>query len=141
MEHTLAAVMANIMSESLFACLRNYMNAVRYSENDTGLLFRNRWGKAYRPNSILQKYKKLLEEAGIPCTASGKLPRLHDLRHTFAVHALEGMAAQGIDMYVSIPYLEEYMGHLKRNRTWRWKSSYNAGIKNFGSRTVVTKYL
>lgn len=69
------------MSESLFACLRNYMNAVRYSENDTGLLFRNRWGKAYRPNSILQKYKKLLEEAGIPCTASGKLPRLHDLSY------------------------------------------------------------
>ena len=61
------------MSESLFACLRNYMNAVRYSENDTGLLFRNRWGKAYRPNSILQKYKKLLEEAGIPCTASDRV--------------------------------------------------------------------
>lgn len=99
------------MSESLFACLRNYMGAVRYSENDTGLLFRNRWGKAYRPNSILQMYKKLLEEAGIPCTSSGRLPRLHDLRHTFAVHALEGMAAQGIDTYVSIPYLEEYMGH------------------------------
>lgn len=108
------------MSESLFACLRNYMNAVRYSENDTGLLFRNRWGKAYRPNSILQKYKKLLEEAGIPCTASGKLPRLHDLRHTFAVHALEGMAAQGIDMYVSIPYLEEYMGHRNINCTEKY---------------------
>lgn len=29
----------------------------------------------------------------------------------------------------------------KRNRTWRWKSSYNAGIRNFGSRTAVTKYL
>ena len=29
----------------------------------------------------------------------------------------------------------------KRNRTWRWKSLYNAGIKNFGSRTTVTGYL
>ena len=60
------------MSESLFACLRNYMNAVRY------------------------------------------------LRHTFAVHALEGMAAQGIDMYVSIPYLEEYMGHRNINCTEKY---------------------
>lgn len=108
------------MSDSLFACLRNYMSAVGYSENDTGLLFRNRWGEAYRPNSILQKYKKLLEEAGIPCTARGRLPRLHDLRHTFAVHALEGMVAQGIDTYVSIPYLEEYMGHRNINCTEKY---------------------
>lgn len=99
------------MSESLFDCLKHYMSSVGYPENDTGLLFRNRWGGAYRPGSILQRYKKLLAEAGIPCTASGRLPRLHDLRHTFAVHALESMADKGIDMYVSIPYLEEYMGH------------------------------
>ncbi len=99
------------MSESLFDCLKDYMSSVGYLENDTGLLFRNRWGGAYRPGSILQRYKKLLAEAGIPCTASGRLPRLHDLRHTFAVHALESMAGNGIDMYVSIPYLEEYMGH------------------------------
>lgn len=108
------------MSESLFVCLRNYMGAVRYSENDTGFLFRNRWGKAYQPNSILQKYKKLLEEAGIPCTPSGRLPRLHDLRHTFAVHALEGMVTQGIDTYVSIPYLKEYMGHRNINCTEKY---------------------
>lgn len=41
-------------------------------------------------------------------------------RHTFAVHALEGMAAQGIDMYVSIPYLEEYMGHRNINCTEKY---------------------
>lgn len=99
------------MSESLFGCLKHYMNSVGYLENDAGLLFRNRWGEAYRPESILHRYKKLLEEAGIPCASSGKLPRLHDLRHTFAVHALEGMVDKGIDTYVSIPYLEEYMGH------------------------------
>lgn len=99
------------MSESLFACLRNYMNSVGYSENGTGLLFRNRWGEAYRTGSILGRYKKLLVEAGVPCAANGRLPRLHDLRHTFAVHALESMVDKGIDTYVSIPYLEEYMGH------------------------------
>lgn len=108
------------ISESLFECLKNYMNSVGYSENNPGLLFRNRWGEAYRSNSILQRYKKLLEEAGIPCTASGRLPRLHDLRHTFAVHSLEGMIDQGMDTYVSIPYLEEYMGHRNINCTEKY---------------------
>lgn len=99
------------MSESLFEFLKRYMAQVGYSENDGGLLFRNRWGKAYLPGSIRKQYKILLAEAGIPCTENGRLPRLHDLRHTFAVHSLEYMADQGIDTYVSIPYLEEYMGH------------------------------
>lgn len=99
------------ISESLFKCLINYMNSVGYAVNDHGLLFRNKWGEAYRPGSILRRYKKLLEEADIPCASSGKLPRLHDLRHTFAVHSLEGMIDQGMDSYVSMPYLEEYMGH------------------------------
>ncbi len=49
-----------------------------------------------------------------------KSKRLDFLRHTFAVHALEGMAAQGIDMYVSIPYLEEYMGHRNINCTEKY---------------------
>ena len=38
-------------------------------------------------------------------------------------------------------YAEVHKANLKRNRTWRWKSLYNAGIKNSGNRTVVTKYL
>ena len=40
-----------------------------------------------------------------------KSKRLDFIRHTFAVHALESMVDKGIDTYVSIPYLEEYMGH------------------------------
>lgn len=99
------------MSESLFEYLKKYMAQVGYSENDDGLLFRNRWGNAYLPGSILKKYKQLLADAGIPCTENGRLPRLHDLRHTFAVHSLEYMADLGVDTYVSIPYLEEFMGH------------------------------
>lgn len=117
------------MSDSLFECLKSYMTSVGYSENDPGLLFRNRWGEAYLPGSILKRYKKLLEEAGIPCTVSGRLPRLHDLRHTFAVHSLEAMVDHGMDTYVSIPYLEEYMGHRSINCTEKYlrltAESYN----------------
>lgn len=101
------------MSGSLFQALEEYMRKVGYCRDGQGLLFRNRWGEAYRTNSILCRFKELLAEAGIPCTENGRLPRIHDIRHTFAVHSLERMADQGMDTYIAIPYLAEYMGHRK----------------------------
>lgn len=101
------------ISDSLFTTLEKYMQQVGYSRDSHGLLFRNRWGEPYRTHSILCMFKKLLAEAGIPCTENGRLPRLHDVRHTFAVHSLEQMAGQGMDTYLAIPYLAEYMGHRK----------------------------
>jgi integrase/recombinase XerD len=38
-------------------------------------------------------------------------PRVHDLRHTFAVTSLANMAESGIDLYVSLPVLSTYLGH------------------------------
>ena len=35
----------------------------------------------------------------------------HDLRHSFAVRALENMAARGRDVYVTLSLLSAYMGH------------------------------
>lgn len=101
------------ISDSLSGALEKYMQQVGYSRDGSGLLFRNRRGEAYRTHSILCRFKKLLAEAGIPCTENGRLPRIHDVRHTFAVHSLEQMARQGMDTYLAIPYLAEYMGHRK----------------------------
>src|SRR5690606_28500309 len=55
-------------------------------------------------------FKKGLESAGIPRgTTQG--PRIHDLRHTFAVTSMANMAESGIDLYVSLPILSNYLGH------------------------------
>ena len=37
--------------------------------------------------------------------------RIHDLRHTFAVHTLQRMSENGIDIYTSLPLLAKYLGH------------------------------
>ncbi|MBN4074794.1 hypothetical protein JYT99_02565, partial [bacterium AH-315-E09] len=58
-----------------------------------------------------------LEEAGIHHTENGRSQRLHDLRHTFAVHSLDNMSIQGIDTYCAIPYLSTYMGHRRVKHT------------------------
>ena len=45
-------------------------------------------------------------------TAAGRLPRVHDFRHTFAVHALLRWYREGEDVQAKLPLLSTYMGHV-----------------------------
>lgn len=56
-------------------------------------------------------------KAGIPYLGQFKGPRLHDLRHTFACHALAQMCDKGMDMYVALPILSTYLGHKNLDAT------------------------
>ncbi|NQU53617.1 MAG: tyrosine-type recombinase/integrase [Bacteroidetes bacterium] len=56
-------------------------------------------------------FKKCLEKANVTCISHNQRPRIHDLRHTFAVTSLANMADAGIDLYVSLPILSTYLGH------------------------------
>ena len=51
-----------------------------------------------------------MKHAGIFCEGSVG-PRVHDIRHTYAVHALEKMINDGQDVYCALPILSAYMGH------------------------------
>lgn len=66
---------------------------------------------------IHHRFKKCLANAGIPYIGRGQGPRLHDLRHTFAVTSLANMAEAGIDLYVSLPILSNYLGHQSLDST------------------------
>ncbi|WP_229793608.1 tyrosine-type recombinase/integrase [Salinimicrobium marinum] len=56
-------------------------------------------------------FKKCLVKAGIRYTGRNHGPRIHDLRHTFAVTSLASMAEAGVDLYASLPILSNYLGH------------------------------
>jgi len=56
-------------------------------------------------------FKKCLNKAAIPYIGRWHGPRIHDLRHTFAVTSLANMAESGIDLYASLPILSSYLGH------------------------------
>ncbi len=45
-------------------------------------------------------------------TPEGRLPRIHDFRHTFAVHALLRWYRTGSDLQAKLPMLATYMGHV-----------------------------
>jgi integrase/recombinase XerD len=59
---------------------------------------------------VIALFKECLKRAAIQCADKG-LPRIHDLRHTFAVTSLADMASAGIDLYASLPILSNYLGH------------------------------
>jgi integrase len=62
-------------------------------------------------------FKKCLNKADIPYIGRWQGPRIHDLRHTFAVTSLANMAESGIDLYASLPILSNYLGHQSLNST------------------------
>jgi len=56
-------------------------------------------------------FRRLLTTSAIR-TPEGRWPRIHDLRHTFAVHALVRWYRTGVDVQAKLPLLATYMGHV-----------------------------
>lgn len=71
----------------------------------------------YSSSTIYQNFRELLFLSHIPHTGSG--PRVHDFRHTFAVHTLEKQLADGYEPMIIIPRLAAYLGH-KNYRDTCW---------------------
>jgi integrase len=70
--------------------------------------------RGLRPGSgpgIHQGLRQIFHLAGVR-TASGRLPRVHDLRHTHAVHALLRWYHAGLDVQAKLPALATSMGHV-----------------------------
>ena len=61
--------------------------------------------------SVYSIFRMLLLRCGISHAGRGKGPRLHDLRHTFAVHTLLRWYREGADLNAKLPILATYLGH------------------------------
>jgi len=71
-------------------------------------------GTAGRPltlASIDKNFRRFLWQARIPHGGRGHGPRVHDLRHVFAVNNLRSWFAAGEDAGALLPVLQAYMGH------------------------------
>jgi len=61
--------------------------------------------------TVYQTFRQLLEKCGIEHHKHTG-PRIHDLRHTFAVHRLLAWYRDGRDVNARLPALATYMGHV-----------------------------
>lgn len=62
-------------------------------------------------STFYQYFRNILRITGIRAGKLGSGPRVHDIRHTFAVHCLKELDDAGYDMNVVLPILATYMGH------------------------------
>jgi integrase/recombinase XerD len=66
---------------------------------------------AYNENALRRTFRPIFCALNIR-NMGGHLPRVHDLRHTFAVHALLRWYREGLDVQAKLPFLSIYMGHI-----------------------------
>lgn len=83
------------------------------------LLYRET-GIRYSNQAIYYWFRNLISRAGIPHGGKGVGPRVHDIRHTFAVHRLKMWVAEGKDMRAMLPMLSAYMGHCNLSGTQKY---------------------
>lgn len=68
-------------------------------------------GGALHSSGVYRNYRELLHRCHIGHGGRGQGPRLHDLRHTFAVHTLLRWYREGADLQARLPVLATYLGH------------------------------
>lgn len=66
--------------------------------------------------TVFEALQSLLKKCGIPKSKSNG-PRIHDFRHTFAVHRLIQWYRSGEDVNARMPALATYMGHVNISST------------------------
>lgn len=81
-------------------------------DGSSPLLLANRDGTRLASSTVQEAFDRLKRVAGVGRAAGGRtVPRLHDLRHSFAVHRLTSWYREGADVQRLLPVLSTYLGH------------------------------
>ncbi len=97
------------MASALTERCKKYVQATRKNTCPEDWFFPAPDGSQYSRKTIEGTFRRLLFEASIPHT--GRRPRVHDFRHTFAVHCLKKWVIAGNDISTMLPVLSAYLGH------------------------------
>jgi len=90
--------------------MQKYVSIVN-ERNPEAFFFSARDGGRNSQDTVYGYFRQFLRMCGIPHRGRGKGPRVHDIRHTFAVHTIERWYKEGTDLGVMLPVLATYLGH------------------------------
>lgn len=76
--------------------------------------------RPYTKSTIERFFRHTLRELGLKPKQGCRGPRIHDLRHTFAVHRLERWYEEGKDVQTRLGLLSTYLGHVGIASTQRY---------------------
>lgn len=108
------------IAESLCAILTKYLQCMYATAGEEDFVFPTANMEQYSRNAIYSAFREILWRSGISHGGRGKGPRLHDMRHTFAVHSLQKLICEGKDTYLLLPILSTYLGHKDINATEKY---------------------
>jgi integrase/recombinase XerD len=90
------------------------------NRSDDAIFFPSPDEGPYKLRTLYGLFRKLLLQCGIAHGGRGKGPRVHDLRHAFAVHTLLRWYREGADLNARLPLPATYLGHQHLSGTQRY---------------------
>jgi integrase/recombinase XerD len=75
-------------------------------------------GRRVQQSGAQQIFARLVTAADIHTPPGRRRPRIHDLRHTFAVNVLIGWYEAGVDVAARLPVLSAFLGHSSPEATY-----------------------
>lgn len=112
------------VQQSTMAALDDYGTG-RPSRRRTGYqpsFFVSRTGRRLVYQVVCQTFRRIVTAAGVGVDAP-RPPRLHDLRHRFAVVTLRDWYRAGVDVQAMLPSLSTYLGHREPASTYWYLSA------------------
>ena len=102
------------LSPSVSSEIRQYIEERRRrnlpASAESFLMWSSPSSEVYRASPLVSIWHRLCVSAHV-LDGLGHPPRLHDLRHSFAVNALQRWYTQGADVQAKLPHLATYLGH------------------------------
>jgi integrase len=99
------------LSKEILPRCHTYVKQVHLFSDGNAYFFPYPSGRALTRGNVYKNFRKFLWKARISHGGWGKGPRVHDFRHTFAVHCLRRWVMEGKDLTAYLPVLKTYLGH------------------------------
>jgi integrase/recombinase XerD len=74
-------------------------------------------------STVYPTFHTLVDQVGLQQESTPRRPRIHDLRHAFAVRTLLGWYRDGGDVQARLPLLSTYLGHINPASTYWYLSA------------------
>jgi integrase len=97
-------------------------NRPRAAANVRAVFVSNKGTRLSYPN-VLWNFQLLLRRAGLTPRSASCRPRIHDLRHRFAIQTMLDAYRHGEDAEVRLAILSTYLGHVNPKSTYWYLSA------------------
>jgi site-specific recombinase XerD len=113
------------LNSELEGVLKQYISyrdrmPLKSASSPDGFLFIKQDGTYCNAQSVYKWFRFILSACNIPYSGNHHGPRVHDLRHTNAIHAFVQMARAGQDVHAGLPVISTCLGHKSLSATEKY---------------------